>query len=619
MRQIGVKNQHYQLNGKNLWLRGSNLVFEWNWGDIIRGKEIDYLVTEAREMSMNSFRTHTQPPPRLWCDVCDEHGTMILAEFPVLYNYADYKFTAEEYDIWHRNVLTDSAGWMARLWNHPSVVMWVLSNESRGDNAWEEGPFQDFVNALDPTRPTMRTGTTGTKENYDVHPCGNVTETDEGNLQPAIASWFKEAGERTLTASEYMNTFDRPPTQWVGRDDPAADQLAVAQIGMEHTEAMRRARLDGILPYMYAGWTKTRRSAPDRIKRDGSPIWKAGYATPLSACWHSALSPVLASLDLFDPNYLTGQQVTTDLHLLNDSWQDARIHVDLLLTNDCPEFIPEAKCFDEPVSRWSFDFTLKADSIAKTPITWRLPEEEGNYWLTARTTGVAGRPVLSQRFVRAVKPPVVPDAARQRTFVVLGGSDAARAFFKSKGLRTSERLDDLAPDTHVVVVWNATHLTEDEKRNAKALCGFAGRGGRVVVLSTPSWSWPELCDMTVGKTARFSRVFLHQDVKHPMLSGIDPQWLIRWNGLPGTVGLGRIEGSALAGAKKILWAREPNTTLAAVLPAATGDGGILFVQLDLQSRVDRSKPNYDPVAERLLTNLLGQGSFWKPRPLAVVP
>ena len=83
---------------------------------------------------------------------------------------------------------------MARLWNHPSVIMWVLSNESRGDNAWEEGPFQDFVNALDPTRPTMRTGTTGTKENYDVHPCGNVTETDEGHLQPADPGLVQGSG-----------------------------------------------------------------------------------------------------------------------------------------------------------------------------------------------------------------------------------------------------------------------------------------------------------------------------------------------------------------------------------------------------------------------------------------
>ena len=66
MREIAVKDRRYKLNGKSLWLRGSNLVFEWNWGDTITGHELDYLVTEAREMSMNSFRTHTQPPPRLW-------------------------------------------------------------------------------------------------------------------------------------------------------------------------------------------------------------------------------------------------------------------------------------------------------------------------------------------------------------------------------------------------------------------------------------------------------------------------------------------------------------------------------------------------------------------------
>ena len=363
MREIGVKDQNYKLNGKNLWLRGSNLVFEWNWGDTITGHEKDYLVTEAREMSMNSFRTHTQPPPRLWADICDEHGTMLLAEFPVLYNYQDYKFTPEEYDIWHRNVLTDTAGWMARLWNHPSVIMWVLSNESQGDNRWEEGPFQDFVNQLDPTRPTLRTGTTGTKENYDVHACGNVTETDEGNLPPSIAGWFRSAGDRTTTCTEYMNYFGHPLTQWAGVDDRIANALAVAQIGAEHTEAMRRARLDGIWPYMYAGWTRTRQAARVRESGKGSAVWKANFAAPESAAWHSTLSPVLASLDLFDANYRTGERVFTDLHLINNSWHNAKVHVDVLLTQECPEWIPEAECLGNPAKKWSLDFDLKADTF----------------------------------------------------------------------------------------------------------------------------------------------------------------------------------------------------------------------------------------------------------------
>lgn len=607
MREIAVKDRRYKLNGITLWLRGSNLVFEWNWGDTITGHELDYLVTEAREMSMNCFRTHTQPPPRLWADIGDEHGTMFLAEFPVLFNYQDYQFTPAEWDVWHRNCLLDAAGWMARLWNHPSVIMWVLSNESRGDNAWEEGPFQEFVNRLDPTRPTMRTGTTGTRDNYDVHACGNVTDTEEGNLQPQIAGWFKEAGDRTTTCSEYMNYFGHPMTQWTGVDDRLANALAVAQIGAEHTEAMRRARVDAILPYMYAGWTRTRLAARVRETGQGSAVWKANFAAPESAAWHSSLSPVLASLDLFDPNYRTGQEVTTDLYLINDSWHDAQIHVDLLLTRECPEWIPEAECFDRPVRKWNFDFTLKADSIEKVPVTWKLPDEEGTYWLTARTTGLPGRPVLSQRFVRAIKPPVVPDRAQRRTFVLLGGSDAARAFFKSKGLATTESLDGLTPARHVVVVWNATRLTEDQKHSAKALCDFAGRGGKVIVLSTPSWDWPELCEVKIAKGRRFSRVFPHKATTHPWLAAIKPDWLIRWNGYPGTVGLAPLEGPALARAEKLLWAREPDTTIAALVPAAQGNGRILFAQLDLQRRLDPSKPFYDPAAERVLLSLLTAG------------
>jgi hypothetical protein len=595
MREIKAEKGNYKLNGKNLWLRGSNLVFEWDWGNIITKKEKDYLVTEAREMSMNSFRTHTQPPPALWANICDEYGTMILAEFPVLYNYADYKFTPEEYEIWHKNVLSDATGWMARLWNHPAVIMWVLSNESNRDNQWEETIYQDFVNSLDPTRPTMRTGTTGTKENYDIHACGNITDPAEGGLLTQIQGWFNQAKGKVLTNSEYMNTFGPMSEQWTGKDSEKslAYALVYAQLGMEHTEAMRRARISAILPYMYAGWTKTRTGEE----------WKAGFAKPVSACWHSALSPVLASLDLFNPNYLTSQEVTTDLYLINDSWHDANIHVDLLLTKDNPEFIPEAECFNSPIAKWSYDFQLKADSITSTPIKWKLPDEEGNYWLTARTTGIEGRPVLSQRFIHAIKPPTIPDLAKKRNFVILGADSIAINYFNSKGLKTSNSLNDLNPDKDVVIIWNTDKLTATERQKAQSLCDFASAGGCVIVLSTYSWDWRELCDVNIEKSGPFSRVFAYEGVTHPMLTGIDTEWLKRWNGLPGTVAVAEIKGS---NAKAILWASKPASIVVAEIPVTNGTGKILFSQLDIQRHITNSKHGYDPVAEKILLNLLGQ-------------
>ncbi|MBL7153180.1 MAG: hypothetical protein ISS79_05650 [Phycisphaerae bacterium] len=605
MRQINVADRNYKLNGRNLWLRGSNLVFEWDWGDTITGHEVDYLVNEAREMSMNSFRTHTRPPPQLWADICDEHGTMILAEFPVLYNYQDYKFTPKELEIWHRNCMLDAAGWMARLWNHPAVIMWVLSNESRRDNEWEEGAFQDFVNGLDPTRPTLRTGSTGTRDNYDVHTCGNITDTVEGNLAGGIPGWFREAGERTTTNTEYMNYFGHPKTQWAGVDDATADQIAVAQIGAEHTEAMRRARVDGIWPYMYAGWTRTRLAARVRERGEGSAVWKGNYASPVSACWHSSLSPVLASLDLFDASYQPGQEVTTSLYLVNDSWHDASIHVDLMLTEECPEYIPEAPCFERPVSKWSYDFKLKADSLTQTTVKWKLPEQEGSYWLTARTTGIPGRPVLSQRFVRAVALPTVSTALRKCRYIVLGSDHTAESWFRSHGLQIGHDLTGLKADRDIVVVWNADHLTAEQKRRANFIHKFVAAGGRVVVLGTRHWDWRELCDVKPGET-RGSRAFLYEKTKHPMLSGIRSDWLIRWNGRPGTVAVANLEGPGVEAAEKILWVRDPATCVVAEMPIPGGRGTILFSQLDVQRHVNRSEQAYDPVAERILINMLKQ-------------
>ncbi|MCS7236782.1 MAG: hypothetical protein NZ899_00750 [Thermoguttaceae bacterium] len=603
MREFTLKDGHFYLNGKRIWLRGSNLVFEWNWGDVVRGREKEYLVLEAREMSMNSFRTHTQPPPRLWCDIADEFGTMILAEFPVLYNYQDYRFTPEEYEIWHRNVLTDVAGWMARLWNHPSVIIWVLSNESNVDNAWEEGPYRDFVKSLDATRPTLRTGNK-TKEIYDVHACGNITETDEGHLLLQIPGWFEAAGERVLTVTEYMNDFGHPRTQWTGVDSRLANDLAVAQIGGEHTEAMRRARIAGIWPYMYAGWTRVRQEARVRETGQGSAVWKAGYASPLSACWHSTLSPVLASLELFDPNYRTGEEVTTRLHLINDSWHEANVTVDILLTREPPEWIPEADCFNRPVAAWHYEFQIPADTVKVVPIRWKLPETEGSYWVTARLTGIEGRPVLSQRFIRAASPPRVSAELRRRRFLVLGQSEAAERFFDRHDLTVVNDGEELRPNQDLVVIWDAEEAARQKALSTRTLRTFLEQGGTILVLATRSWPWPELCDVTITPDPRFSRVFPHPAKSARWFPKIDPQWLIRWNGLPGTVAFGKLAGPGMEKAEKILWAKEPAHCVMAAVRPKSGVGRLVFCQLDLQRRVDLGRQNYDPVAEKVLLALL---------------
>ncbi|MDH4242110.1 MAG: hypothetical protein OEW48_21320 [Phycisphaerae bacterium] len=98
----------------------------------------------------------------------------------------------------------------------------------------------------------------------------------------------------------------------------------------------------------------------------------------------------------------------------------------------------------------------------------------------------------------------------------------------------------------------------------------------------------------------------NEEMKYLMLSGARPEWLIRWNSLPDTVVVGHLEGPAMEVAGRILWVRKPTTCVADEIPITEGGATILFSQLDVQWHVNRSGPAYDPVAERILVNMLKQ-------------
>jgi len=299
--------------------------------------------------------------------------------------------------------------------------------------------------------------------------------------------------------------------------------------------------------------------------------------------------------------------VTTDLYLINDSWHDADIRVDLLITRESPEFIPEAACFENPVTTWSYDFVAAADSVRKTPVTWTLPAEEGSYWLTARTTGLAGRPVLSQRFIRAVTPPQPTAELKARTIVFLGAETEGTAYFKSRGLKTTADTANLKPAEHLVVIWNADLLTEADKANAGTLLAFAAAGGHIIVLGGTAWTWPELCEVLLDGKCNTSRAWPYEGVQSPRLAGISRDMLTRWNGVPGLVAAGALHdksGGNFTTGPRLCWLYSIDWPVMADVPTVTGKGTVLFAIFAWRGRLDRTQPSYDPVAERLLLTLL---------------
>jgi len=608
MREIEVVDGHYRLNSKPLWFRGSNLVCEWLWEDAFNKEVKRYIVDEARNMNLNSFRTHTLPPPASWLKVADEHGTMILAEFPVLYNYINPNFTPEERGMFRKNVLLDATGWITKLWNHPSVVMWVLSNESGDvDEArWEAGPYWEHVKALDPTRPTMRTALprggalVGTKENLDIHTCGNYARHPEGWPIPVFAKHAAEKDpQRTLTNSEYMNGGPwKFAALWVGRRDHPYADLSYAEFAMEHTEAMRRYNFDGILPYMYAGWPRFRGNN-----------WRQDYPTPMAAALQSSMAPVLASLDLFDRNFVAGEEIETRLVLINERLRDVKAVLDVYVTPQDPLFVPDAAALEAAVSKQSFDLALKPCSMDEMTLRWQVPEEEGIYYLAAVLREEGERPVVSQRVVRAIKIDELLSASRMDDLVLLGGDDAAEAWLRGKHIPFVTSVSDEGAVARTVLIWNAKALPESDGAAAPAILENVRNGGRLIILNQPTWTWGELVDFEIQSSSERqaavnSRVFPYEGASHQMLDGVDPEYLQRWNGLPGTISDSVIEGDAVERGTKLLWAWAGNEKKPVALAVPEGKGEIVICLLHLKSHVTKDAPSYDPVADRILTNLL---------------
>lgn len=597
MREIGVEAGHYRLNGRPLWFRGSNLVSEWNWNDTFNREVKRYVVDEARAMNLNSFRTHTLPPPTRWLDVCDEHGTMILAEFSVTYNYRDFAFTPEQWDAFHRNVLLDATGWITKLWNHPSVVMWVLTNEPRGDTDWEAGPYHDHVRALDPTRPCMRTGETGrgTESVVDMHTCGNYSWGPDGSMQATVAHHAAHKDpNRALSNSEYMNVFGpmaQIVTRRLGDPDHSDARLDFADCAAEDTEAMRRLGYDAILPYMYAGWPRFRGNN-----------WRPDYPTPMAAALHSSMAPVLASPDLFDRNFVAGREVTTPLCLINELPEDVEAALDLYVTPESPLFVPDEGALAKAVSHQSMRVVFRADTVEQSQVCWRVPEAAGLYYLAAVVRRDGDRPVVSQRTVRALAAPEAATEPAGRRIAVVGADSAleqwlARHHVSYEVLSTTGELD-----AAVVLVWEAGALASLDEGAFRMMHDVAARGGRVVVVDPGRWNWKWLADFEIGEARVCSRVFPYPDADHPMLAGITPECLKRWNGLPGTITEGCIRGKILEGARKLLWADNPETPVAVSLPV--GDGDIVLSLLQVKGRLDPASGRYDPVAEQILLNLI---------------
>jgi hypothetical protein len=135
-RTFDTRDGKFYLNGKVIYLRGA-LDQAFYPDTIYTPPSLDYLKNEMREakaMGLNLLRCHIKVPDPRYLEAADETGMLVWYEIP---NWD--KLTADS----ETRALDTLHGMVRRDWNHPSIVIVSIANESWGlklgqapDRAW---------------------------------------------------------------------------------------------------------------------------------------------------------------------------------------------------------------------------------------------------------------------------------------------------------------------------------------------------------------------------------------------------------------------------------------------------------------------------------------------------
>ena len=139
----------FWLNGRQVKLLGVAEHLEGGpvgaaWPDSLIRWKLELL----KRMGCNAVRTAHNPQVPRFYEHCDELGILVMDEiFDGWRQKAPHDYGRQAFAEWWRRDLTD---WIRRDRNHPSVIIWSVGNETRGEVGAE---LVGLCHGLDPSRP----------------------------------------------------------------------------------------------------------------------------------------------------------------------------------------------------------------------------------------------------------------------------------------------------------------------------------------------------------------------------------------------------------------------------------------------------------------------------------
>lgn len=199
-REVRFGFREFEIRGRDFYLNGVRTV-------LLRDSSLRVLSASRAEMfaairktagsPYNCIRPHLGFIPEALLDMCDELGLMVIPE-SAWHNIGD-KFPIESRAAWLPQVEAYTRGMIEHAYNHPSIIMWNLTNESLWGNT-------------DPARMEVADRIVAAARQVDaIRPLDGDAEVSWGGRLPVINIHYPEgSAENTLRAKFANSSFVFP-------------------------------------------------------------------------------------------------------------------------------------------------------------------------------------------------------------------------------------------------------------------------------------------------------------------------------------------------------------------------------------------------------------------------
>ena len=207
-RTFRIEDGIMKLNGKRVVFKGADRhEFDAKRGRAITRQDMIDDITFCKRHNINAIRTSHYPNQEYWYDLCDEYGIYLIDETNLethgswVANNIETPETAVpgSKPQWEGACVDRINSMMRRDYNHPSVLIWSLGNESFAGEVFRA--MHAHAHAIDPNRPVHYEGSVHDRAFDDVTDIESrmYAHADE------IEEYLKSDPKKPYISCEYMH------------------------------------------------------------------------------------------------------------------------------------------------------------------------------------------------------------------------------------------------------------------------------------------------------------------------------------------------------------------------------------------------------------------------------